>query len=87
MNVFINNLLSLWQAYLHIHTAMQQVHYTVYDQFCRNCMVMNDNEFKVARPSIIVGTPSIFESLRLKQIYLYCKTIITHVLQIDLTLL
>ena len=27
---------------------------------------MNDNEFKVARPSIIVGTPSIFESLRLK---------------------
>ena len=30
---------------------------------------------KVARPSIFIGTPSIFESLTLKQIYLYCKTI------------
>ena len=30
---------------------------------------------KVARPSIFIGTPSIFESLILKQIYLYCKTI------------
>ena len=40
-------------------------------------------EIKVARPSVFVGTPSIFESLRLKQIYLYCKTIITHVLHID----
>ena len=29
----------------------------------------------MARPSVFVGTPSIFESLRLKQIYLYCKTI------------
>ena len=37
----------------------------------------------VARPSIFVGTPSILESLRLKQIYLYCKTIIAHVLHID----
>ena len=27
--------------------------------------------FKVARPSIFVGTLSIFESLRLKRIYLY----------------
>ena len=33
--------------------------------------VIDDNSFKVARPSIFVGTPSIFESLRLKQIYLY----------------
>ena len=39
----------------------------------------------MARPSIFVGTPSIFESLRLKQIYLYFKTIITNVLHIDLT--
>ena len=43
---------------------------------------------KVARPSIFVSTPSTFESLRRsKQIYLYCKTIITHVLQMDKTLL
>ena len=41
----------------------------------------------MARPSIFVGTPSIFESLRLKQIDLYCKNIITCVLHIDLTLL
>ena len=32
-------------------------------------------EVKVARPSILVGTPSLFESLRLKQIDLFCKTI------------
>ena len=38
---------------------------------------------KVVRPSIFVATPSIFKSLRLKQIYLYCKTIITNVLHID----
>ena len=34
-------------------------------------------QFKVARPSIFVGTPSIFEFLILKQTdlyYLYCKT-------------
>ena len=37
---------------------------------------------KLARPSIFVGTLSISESLRLKQICLYCKTIITHVLHI-----
>ena len=30
---------------------------------------------KVARPSIFVGTPSIYESLRLKQIDLFCKNI------------
>ena len=35
---------------------------------------------KVARPSIFVGTPSIFESLRLRQIDLYRKNIIAHVL-------
>ena len=45
----------------------------------KNCELL----LKVARPSISVGTPSIFESLRLKQIYIYCKTIITHVLHID----
>ena len=38
---------------------------------------------KVARPSIFVGTPSTFESLILKQIYLHCKTIITYLLHID----
>ena len=26
--------------------AVQQVHYAVYVQFCLNCLVMNDNEFK-----------------------------------------
>ena len=36
---------------------------------------------KVARPSIFVGTPSIFESLTLKQIDLFCKNIITRVLR------
>ena len=35
-------------------------------------------DIKVARPSIFIGTPSIFESLILKQIDLYCKTIMTH---------
>ena len=38
---------------------------------------------KVARLSIFVGVLSIFESLRLKQTYLYCKTFITHVLHTD----
>ena len=38
---------------------------------------------KVARPSIFVGTPSTFESLILKQIYLHCKTFITYLLHID----
>ena len=36
---------------------------------------------------IFVDTPSIFESLILKQFDLYFKIIITHVLPIDLTLL
>ena len=35
---------------------------------------------------IFVGTPSIFESLRLEQIYLYCKTIITPLLGLFLGL-
>ena len=42
---------------------------------------------KVARPSIFVDTPSIFESLLLEQVDLYWKNIITHVLYMDLTLL
>ena len=42
---------------------------------------------KVARPIVCVGTPSIFESLILKEIDLYCKNFITHVIHIDLTLL
>ena len=42
---------------------------------------------KVAELSIFVDTPSIFESLILKQFDLYFKIIITHVLLIDLTLL
>ena len=42
-----------------------------------------DQFVKVARPSIFVGAPSIFESLILKQIDLYCKNIRTHVLPID----
>ena len=36
---------------------------------------------KVARPSIFVGAPSIFKSLTLKQIDLFCKNIITRVLR------
>ena len=38
--------------------------------------------FKVARSSIFVGTPSIFESLTLKQICFYWKIIITNVLHV-----
>ena len=38
---------------------------------------------EVARPSTFVGTPSIFEFLRLKRIYIYCKTTKAHVLHID----
>ena len=47
-----------------------------------------DNRFerkeniKVARPSIFVDTPSIFESLTLKQIDFFCKNIITHALRL-----
>ena len=43
--------------------------------------------FKVARPSIFVGTPSIFQSLILKKFDLCCKKITTDLLHIDLTLL
>ena len=44
--------------------------------------------FKVARPSIFIGTPSmIFESLIFKQMDLYCKTIMTCELHLDYTLL
>ena len=39
--------------------------------------------YKVARPSIFIGTPSTFESLILKQIYLYCKAIKTYGLHLD----
>ena len=39
--------------------------------------------FKVVRSSNLMGTPSIFESLILKQFLLYCKTIITHGLHLD----
>ena len=42
---------------------------------------------KVAGPSDFVSTPSIFESLILKQIVLYCKNIITHLLHVDINLL
>ena len=35
----------------------------------------------MARPSIFVGAPSIFKSLTLKQIDLFCKNIITRVLR------
>ena len=38
---------------------------------------------KVARPSIFVATPSIFESLILQQIDPFFKSIITHALHID----
>ena len=42
-----------------------------------------DAQFKVARPSIFLGTPSIFESLAIRQIDVYCTTIITHGLHLD----
>ena len=42
---------------------------------------------KVALPSIFVATPSIFESLILQQISLCFKSVITHALHIDKTLL
>ena len=42
---------------------------------------------KVARPSIFIRTPSIFEYLMLKQIDLYCRTIMTYGLQLDSILL
>ena len=37
----------------------------------------------VAQPSIFIRTPSTFESLILKQIDLYCETIMTYGLHID----
>ena len=43
--------------------------------------------FALSRGIILVVTPSIFESLILGQIYLYCKTILTHVLHLDENLL
>ena len=45
MNVFINKL-AVTLVSTRFEIAMQQVHYTVYIQFCLNCLVMNDNEFK-----------------------------------------
>ena len=45
MNVFINKL-AVTLASTPFDSAIQQVHYTVYVQFCPNCIVMNDNEFK-----------------------------------------
>ena len=44
-------------------------------------------ELNVAWSIILIGRPSLFESLLRKQIDLYCKTIMTHGLQLDLTLL
>ena len=38
---------------------------------------------EVARTSTFIGAPSIFESLILKQIDLYCKTIMTYGLHLD----
>ena len=38
---------------------------------------------KVAQPRIFIGTPSIFVSLILKQIDLYCKMIMTRGLHLD----
>ena len=48
-------------------------------------MMIDLKERKILRwldPLFFVGTPSIFESLTLKQIDLFCKNIITHVLRI-----
>ena len=45
MNVFINKL-AVTLVSTSFEIAMQQVHYTVYIQFCLNCLVMNDTEFK-----------------------------------------
>ena len=45
MNVLINKL-AVTLASTPFDIAKQQVHYTVYVQFCLNCLVMNDNEFK-----------------------------------------
>ena len=42
-----------------------------------------DLVIKVARPSILIGTPFKFESLILKQINLYCKVIVTRGLHLD----
>ena len=44
---------------------------------------IGSGHLKVSRLSIFIGTPSIFESLILKQIDLYCKTIMTHGLHLD----
>ena len=46
------------------------------DEFKRDQLQINIL-FKVARLSIFVGTPSIFEYLTLKKYDLYCKKIIT----------
>ena len=40
---------------------------------------LDGQRVKVARPSIFVGTPSIFESLILKQIDLFRKTTNTYI--------
>ena len=55
--------------------------------FCVLCLPFAGSLFyiyvKVARRNSFVATPSILESLTLKQIDLYGKTIITHVLHTD----
>ena len=45
MNVLINKL-AVTLVSTPFKIAMQQVHYTVYIQFCLHCLVMKDNEFK-----------------------------------------
>ena len=47
-------------------------------------VIRNQHRFKVARLNVFIGTPSIFESLILKQIDLYCKTIMTYGLHLAL---
>ena len=49
MNVFINKLAVTLASTPSFDIEIQQVHYTVYVQFCLNCMVMNDNEFKTVK--------------------------------------
>ena len=78
----INSVIILWPEAIHVVLINFAVVFGLHGFYIYIYLLV-----KVARPIVCVGTPSIFESLILKEIDLYCKNFITNVIHIDLTLL
>ena len=71
--------------YKDIHTTRQDktiFYLGSYTTWYINCFPNNFLRAACMRSFLFVGTPSIFESLILKEIDLYFKTVTTHVLHI-----